>query len=75
MEAKNYLETKGFTFEAKQQEKFELCVSADKVESTDERFTMDSLGLGDNYKPLDVYFKKASGEVVRRAYANRSDTR
>jgi hypothetical protein len=69
VEAKNYLETRGFTIEAKQQEKFELCVSADKVESTDERFTMDSLGLGDNYKPLDVYFKTASGEVVRRAYA------
>ena len=44
----------------KEQEKFELHITADNVESTDERFTMDNLGLGDNYKPLDAYFMKAS---------------
>ena len=69
VEAKNYLEGKGFTIETRQQEKFELCITADKVESTDERFTMDSIGLGDNYKPLEAFFKKASGEVIKRAYA------
>ena len=30
---------------------------------------MDNLSLGDNYKPLDVYFKKATGEVVKRSYS------
>jgi hypothetical protein len=29
---------------------------------------MDNLGLGDNYKPLDSYFKSANGAVVRRKY-------
>ena len=69
MEAKNYLEGKGYTIETRPQEKFELRITADKVESTDERFTIDNLGLGDNYKPLEAYFEKASGEVIKRAYA------
>ncbi|MDD6262233.1 MAG: AAA family ATPase [Clostridiales bacterium] len=69
VEAKKYLESQGFTIEANQQEKFELSIAAEKVTSTDERFTMDNLGLGDNYKPLDAYFKKASGEIIRRSYS------
>lgn len=69
VEAKSYLEGQDFTIETKQQEKFELSVTSDSVESTDERFTMDNLSLGDNYKPLDVYFKKANGDVVKRSYS------
>ncbi|MDO5033431.1 MAG: AAA family ATPase [Eubacteriales bacterium] len=69
VEANSFLEAQGFTIEAKQQEKFELSVTAESVESTDERFTMDNLSLGDNYKPLDVYFKKANGEIVKRSYS------
>ncbi len=69
VEAKKYLESQGFTIEANQQEKFELSIAAEKVTSTDERFTMDNLDLGDNYKPLDAYFKKASGEIIRRSYS------
>lgn len=69
VEAKNYLETLDFTVETKQQEKFELSITADAVESTDERFTIDNLSLGDNYKPLDTYFKKANGDVIRRSYS------
>ena len=69
VEAKNYLEGKGYTIETRPQEKFELRITADKVESTDEQFTIDHLELGDNYKPLEAYFKKASGEVIKRAYA------
>lgn len=53
VEAKNYLEVQGFTIETKQREKFELTITAGSVVSTDERFTMDNLSLGDNYKPLD----------------------
>lgn len=68
VDAKNYLESQGFTIEMKQQEKFELSITADRVESTDERFTMDNLSLGDNYKPLDVYFKRANGDIIKRAY-------
>ena len=67
-EAKNYLEEQGFTIETKQQEKFELTITAESVESTDERFTMDNLSLGDNYKPLDAYFQRANGDIIRRAY-------
>ena len=40
------------------QEKFTLIITANEVISSDERFTMDNLGLGDNYKPLDTYFKE-----------------
>ena len=69
VEAKSYLEGQDFTIETKQQEKFELVVTADGVESTDERFTMNNLSLGDNYKPLDAYFKKASGDVIKRSYS------
>lgn len=29
---------------------------------------MDNISLGDNYKPLDVHFKKATGEVIKRSY-------
>lgn len=69
VEAKSCLEGQDFTIKTKQQEKFELSVTAESVESTDERFTMDNLSLGDNYKPLDVYFKKANGNIVKRSYS------
>lgn len=69
VEAKGFLEGRGFTIETKQQEKFQLSITADGAESTDERFTMDNLSLGDNYKPLDAYFKKANGDVVKRTYS------
>lgn len=69
VEAKGHLEGQGFTIEEKQQEKFELLITAESVESTDERFTMDNISLGDNYKPLDVCFKKANGDVIKRAYS------
>lgn len=48
------------------QEKYELTITADSITSTDSRFTMNDLGLGDNYKPLDVHFVKADGDEVRR---------
>ena len=69
VDAKNYLESLGFSIETKQQEKFELSITAESVESTDERFTMNNLSLGDNYKPLDACFKRANGDVIKRAYS------
>jgi len=69
VEARSYLESQGFTIETKQQKKFELSITAEAVVSTDERFTINNISLGDSYKPLDVYFKKASGEVIRRSYS------
>lgn len=50
------------------EEKFKLIITANQVISTDESFQMDNLSLGDNYKPLDAYFKKENGEIVRRDY-------
>lgn len=50
------------------QKKFELTITADGVTSTDERFTMDDLSLGDQYKPLGAYFQKADGEKIERTY-------
>ncbi len=52
--------------EMNNQEKFQLVISADGVTSTDERFTMDKLYLGDNYKPLGVIFRNADGEEIKR---------
>ena len=69
VEARSYLEGQGFTIETKQQKKFELSITAETVVSTDERFTINNISLGDSYKPLDVCFKKASGEVIRRSYS------
>ena len=69
IDAKSYLENQGFTIETKQQEKFELFITAENVVSTDERFTMNNISLGDGYKPLDVCFKKATGEVMKRSYS------
>ena len=68
VEAKNFLAGQGFCIETRQ-EKFELTISATSIISTDERFTMDNLGLGDNYKPLGAYFRKANGEEIKRAYS------
>ena len=67
VEAKNFLQGKGFRIETKQ-EKYELTITADTVISTDECFALGNLGLGDNYKSLDVYFKKADGSIIRRNY-------
>lgn len=68
VEAKNYLQGRGYTIEAKQ-EKYELVISSDSVVSTDKSFTMDDLGLGDNYKPLSACLWKASGEEIKRNYS------
>lgn len=46
---------------------FTLSIAAEGVESTDERFTMDDLGLGDGCRPVDAYFKSSDGTVVRRS--------
>lgn len=64
--ARNCLESLGFAIETKQQEKFELTVTAQGVVSTDERFTMDDLSLGDNYVPLGVCFQRANGDIIKR---------
>lgn len=52
--------------EMNNQEKFQLVISAEGVTSTDKRFTMDNLSLGDNYKPLGVIFRNANGEEIKR---------
>ena len=68
VEAKSYLQGQGFNIEVKQ-EKFEMTITADSVTSTDERFTMGNLSLGDNYKPLNAYLQKSDGEVIKRTYS------
>ena len=68
VEAVKYLAGQGFNIERKQ-EKFELTISAEGVVSTDERFTMDNLSLGDRYKPLRAVFKKANGDEIHRNYS------
>lgn len=74
VEAKNFLKSHGFRIEIKQQEKFVLTITADKIVSTDEQFTTDNLSLGDGHVPIDAYFKRADGMIVRRVY-NRGERR
>ncbi len=50
------------------QEKFILTITADNVISTDKRFDINNLGLGDNYKPLDIRFENANGDIITRKY-------
>lgn len=68
VEAKNFLTKIGFHIEYKL-EKYTLTITADNVTSTDERFSMDNLEQGDYYKPLEAYFEKADGTVIKRNYA------
>lgn len=67
VEAKNYFETRGYSIESKQ-EKFEITITAEGIVSTDDRFDVDNLDLGDNYRPIDAYFVPNGGEVIRRKY-------
>lgn len=67
VEAKNYFEARGYNIESKQ-EKFELTISSDGIVSTDDRFKMDNLNLGGNYRPIDAYFVNADGEIIKRKY-------
>lgn len=53
---------------AVKQEKFVLTITADNAVSTDERFDINNLSLGDNYKPLDVKFEKLKGDIITRKY-------
>ena len=48
--------------------RYELIITADKVTSTDARFDINDLSLGNNYKPIYTYFVNAVGETIRRNY-------
>lgn len=48
-------------------EEYILTISADSVVSTDPNFTMDNLGLGDGFKPLDAWFENENGEKTKRS--------
>ena len=47
-------------------EKYELTISSNEIKSTDSRFTMDNLTLGDNYEFIDVFFINSNDEIIRR---------
>lgn len=49
-------------------EKFVLTITANTVTSTDSRFDINNLSLGDYYKILDVKFENSNGEIVTRNY-------
>lgn len=49
-------------------EKFILTITANTVISTDSRFDINNLGLGDYYKTLDVKFENSNGEIITRNY-------
>ena len=63
-----------FNSDDSNQIKYEIEIEADSITSTDDRFSMDNLDLGDNYKPIDAYFQRADGEIIRRK-RNKSETK
>jgi hypothetical protein len=73
VEAKSYFESRGYKIEIKQ-EKFELTITAENMVSTDTRFIVDNLSLGDNYEPIDAYFVSADEDIIRRK-RNKSENR
>lgn len=48
------------------QEKYELTITADNLISTDARFNIDNLFLGDNYEPIDAYYVTSDNKLIRR---------
>ena len=51
-------------------ERYELTISSNEIKSTDSRFTMDNLTLGDDYKIIDVKFETADGQIINRRLKN-----
>lgn len=49
-------------------EKFILTITANTVTSTDSRFDINNLSLGDYYQTLDVKFENSNGEIITRNY-------
>lgn len=49
-------------------EKYILTITSKDVISTDKNFDINNIALGDKYKPLDVYFEKSNGEIIKRKY-------
>ena len=48
------------------QEKYELTITADNIISTDTRFNINNLNLGDNYEPIDAYYVTSDNEKIYR---------
>ena len=45
---------------------YTLTITASDITSTDDRFTMNDLSFGDNYKPISSLFKSSDGKVITR---------
>ncbi len=73
IEAKKFFITRGYTVEDKH-EKYELIITSKDISSSDDRFDINNLNLGDGYKPIEAYFKAADGSVVKRK-KNKSENR
>lgn len=56
------------------QEIFKMTITADNIVSTDDRFTIDDLSLGDNYKPINVYYQPNVGEIIVRKRSSNERT-
>jgi len=51
-----------------------MTITADNIVSTDDRFTIDDLSLGDNYKPINVYYQNNFGEIIVRKRSSNERT-
>lgn len=47
-------------------EEYILTITADSAVSTDPNFTMENLGLGDGFRPLDTWFEDVGGQKIKR---------
>ena len=64
-EAVNFFTSRGWHIEKK--DIYNMVITSEDVISTDSRFTMENLRLGDLYEPNAVSFKRENGKVIRYA--------
>ena len=63
----------GLEFAVKSIDDFKLIITKDDIVSSDPYFTMDNLGMGDNYEPRGVYLERIDGSVVYRTRKKREE--
>ena len=67
VQAKGCLQRLGFQIQRKT---YTLTITADNVSSTDTRFTIDDLGLGDDYEAVDAYMIRTNDTIRRNRLKN-----
>lgn len=74
-DAKRFLERNDFRIIKKEEGnnimEFIITITADRITSTDKRFNINNLELGNYYKPTDTYFEDKAGNIIKRNHMKR----